>query len=86
MEPRLAALLIVDELIAADLVASVVTMALGAFTAVSPRRAAEIWASERLRTMTSERQALFIRWYRIFGIILFAAGVLFAHSTALSRH
>jgi Sec-independent protein secretion pathway component TatC len=86
MEPKLAALLTVGELTAADLVVSVVTMALGAFATVSPRRAAEIWASERLRNMTYERQALFVRWYRIFGIILFAGGALFAHSTALSRH
>ncbi len=86
MEAKLAALLIVGELTAADLVVSVVAVTFGAFAAVSPRRAAEIWASERLRYMTSERQALFVRWCRIFGIILFAGGVLFAHSTALSRH
>jgi|CZKL01.1.fsa_nt_gi hypothetical protein len=72
MEPKPAALLVVGELTAADLVMSVVAVALGAFAAVSPRRAAEIWESERLRTMTSERQALFVRWWLTFGIFLFA--------------
>ena len=86
MEPKLAALLLVGELTAANLVASAVAVALGAFAAVSPRRAAEIWGSERLRNMTSERQALFVRLWRIFGIFLFAGGVLFAHSMAFSRH
>lgn len=86
MEPKLAAFLIVGDLTAADLVVSVVAVAFGAFAAVSPRRAAEIWASERLRNMTSERQVLFVRWYRVFGIFLLAGGVLFAHITAFSRH
>jgi len=86
MEPELAALLIVGELTAADLVASVVAMALGAFAAASPRRAAEIWSSERLHNMTPERQALFVRWWRIFGIFIFATGALFAHSKVFSRH
>lgn len=86
MEAKLAALLIAGELSAADLVVSVVTMAFGAFAAVLPRRAAEIWASERLRNMPLERQALFVRWWRIFGIVLFATGVIFAHSKAFSRH
>jgi len=86
MEPKQAALLIVGNLTAADLVASAVAVALGAFAAVSPRRAADIWSSERLRDMTSERQALFVRLYRIFGIFLFAGGLLFAHSMVFSRH
>ncbi len=85
MEPKLAALLIAGELSAPDLVVSIVAMAIGAFAAVSPRRAAEIWASERLRDMTLERKALFVRWWRIFGIFLFATGALFAHSKAFSR-
>jgi hypothetical protein len=86
MEPKLAALLVVGELTAADLVLSVVAVALGAFAAISPRLAAEIWGSERLRNMTSERQALFVRLWRIFGILLFTGGVLFAHITLFSRH
>jgi Sec-independent protein secretion pathway component TatC len=85
MEPKLVARLIVGQLTAADLVVSLVAMAFGAFAAASPRRAAEIWASERLRNMTPESKAIFVRWYRIFGIVLFAGGLLFAHSMAFSR-
>jgi uncharacterized membrane protein HdeD (DUF308 family) len=77
MEPKLAALSIFGTLTAADLVVSGFAMTLGAFAAASPRRAVEIWASERLRNMTPERQASFVRWYRVFGIVLFLTGVFF---------
>lgn len=87
MEPNLAALSAVSTLSAANLVVSGLAMTFGAFAALSPRQAAEIWASERLRNMTPERQVSFVRWYRVFGIVLFLAGVSFAlHSTAFSQY
>jgi hypothetical protein len=62
----------------ANLIVSTVAMALGAFVAASPRRAAEIWGSHRLHNLAPERQSSFVRWYRVFGILLFLGGVLFA--------
>ena len=57
---------------------STVAMALGAFVAASPLRAAKIWGSQRLANLAPERRASFVRWYRAFGIFLFLAGVLVA--------
>jgi len=62
----------------ANLLVSVVAVALGCFVAVSPYRAAEIWGSQRLATLTPKRRASFIRWYRVFGIVLGLSGLLLA--------
>lgn len=78
MEPKFAALSIVDTFTAADLLVSAITMTLGVFATVSPRRAAELWASERLRNMPAGRQASFVRWYRVLGICLLLCGALLA--------
>lgn len=61
-----------------SLLISCVSMALGAFVAVAPHRAAEIWGSQRLQNLAPERISSFVSWYRIFGILLFVGGVLFA--------
>jgi hypothetical protein len=61
-----------------NLLVSTVAMALGGFVAASPHRAAKIWGSQRLARLAPERRALFVRWYRAFGILLYLAGVLHA--------
>lgn len=53
-------------------------MALGIFVTASPYRAAKIWGSQRLANLAPERKALFVSWYRGFGILLCLAGVLSA--------
>jgi hypothetical protein len=63
---------------AANLLVSAVTVSLGAFIAASPHRAAKIWGSQRLANLAPERRASFVRWYRVFGILLCLGGVLFA--------
>jgi hypothetical protein len=63
---------------AINLLLSTVAIALGVFVAISPARAAEIWASERLEKLAPQRRASFLRWFRAFGIILCLGGVLFA--------
>jgi hypothetical protein len=78
MVVKLGTLLIVDMLSAATLVASTVAMALGAFTVIAPRRAAEIWGSSRLKQLPPERSVSFVTWFRIFGILLFLSGMLVA--------
>ncbi len=78
---------IIDMPMGMNLLVSTVAMALGAFAAASPRRAAEIWGSQRLHNLAQDRQASFVCWYRIFGILLFLAGVLFAvDSIVFSRY
>lgn len=61
-----------------NLLVSGVAMALGVFTAASPQRAAELWGSQRMQNLAPEHKASFIGWYRIFGILLFIGGMLFA--------
>jgi hypothetical protein len=63
---------------AANLLVSTVAMALGTFVAAFPHQAAEIWGSQRLAKLSPERRALFIGWYRAFGVVLCLAGVLLA--------
>jgi hypothetical protein len=60
----------------ANLLASAVAMALGTFVVASPHRAAKIWGSQRLANLSPERRASFVRWYRVFGILLCLSGVL----------
>jgi len=78
MKAGLGALLIIFFPTAVNLLVSTVTLALGTFIAVSPDRAVKIWGSQRLAKVSPERKALFIRWYRAFGILLCLAGVLVA--------
>jgi len=78
MKAELIALSLVAKLMAASLLMSTVAMALGAFAVVSPRRAAEIWASQRLQNITPERKDSIIRWYRVLGVFLFLGGMLVA--------
>jgi hypothetical protein len=66
---------------AINLLVSAVTMALGAFLAASPHRAAEIWGSQRLANLAPDRRASFLRRYRALGILLWLAGVLLALAT-----
>lgn len=61
-----------------NLLVAAVAVALGAFSAISPGRAAEIWGAQRLERLAPERRPMFVRWYRAFGVLLWLAGVLFA--------
>ena len=61
-----------------DLLVSAIAMALGAFAATLPQRAAEIWGSKLLQNLAPEDRSSFIAWYRIFGILMFVGGVLLA--------
>ena len=65
-------------LMATYLLVSTVAMALGAFVAASPLRAAKIWGGATTANLAPERRAPFLRLYRAFGILLFLAGVLVA--------
>jgi len=60
----------------ASLFVSAVAIFLGSFVAASPQRAAEIWGSEKLYKLSPEKKISFVRWYRLFGILLCLAGVL----------
>jgi hypothetical protein len=61
-----------------NLLASAVGIALGAFIAAAPAKAAEIWGSQRLARLGPHHRASFLRWYRVFGIILCLGAVLLA--------
>ncbi len=62
-------------------------MALGSSVAASPHRAAKIWGSQRLQNLAPEGRASFVRWYRVFGILLCLAAIRFAlDSIVLSKY
>jgi hypothetical protein len=61
-----------------NLVVSIVAMVLGLFFAVSPNRAAKIWGTKQLENLAPEHRAVFLKWYRVFGIVLCLGGALFA--------
>jgi hypothetical protein len=64
---------------------SAVAIALGVFATLAPGRAAAIWGSERLSKLTPPRRSLFLQSYRIFGVILCLAAILFALDSIASR-
>ena len=70
----------------ANLLVSIVAMALGTFVAASPHRAARTWGSQRLANLAPERRASFVRLYRIFGLLLLLAGVLLALDSIVSAN
>jgi hypothetical protein len=53
-------------------------IAFGVVAVVSPRLAAKIWGAERLDGLTAKGRTSFLRWYRIFGVVLVLAGALSA--------
>ncbi len=55
---------------------STVAIALGAFVAASPHRAARIWGSQRHANWASDHTVSFECWCRAFGILLCLAGIL----------
>jgi hypothetical protein len=67
------------------LLVSAVAIALGVFATLAPDRAAAIWGSERLAKLTPPRRSLFLQSYRIFGVILCLAAILFALDSIASR-
>ena len=63
---------------AANLLVSAVAIALGAFVAICPSKAAKIWGSEKLDKLAPPKRASFLRWYRVLGILLCLGGALSA--------
>lgn len=61
-----------------DIVVSTLALALGLFSATSPLQAAQLWGSERLKSLTPGRKTWFLRGYRALGVMLSLAGVLMA--------
>jgi len=86
MATELAALSIVGTLMATNLLVSTVTIGIGAFVVASPRRAAKIWGSQRFDNLAPERRASFVSWYRVFGIFLCLAGLLFMADSIVSSN
>ena len=61
-----------------NLAVSVITIILGAFITASPARAAKIWGSEKLEGLTPAQEVVFVRWFRVLGILLCLGGILCA--------
>lgn len=70
-----------------NMLLSIVAMAFGAVAVASPARAAKVWGAGRLEGLPAHRRAMFLRWYRIFGVVLFLGGALTAvDSVAFSNY
>lgn len=64
--------------ISIGLAVSILAVAFGIFSTISPVRAANIFASGRLERLPPQDRILFLRCYRAFGMILCVGGTLFA--------
>ena len=64
--------------IAMSLFVSAAAVALGAYIAISPARAARIWGWEHLDKLTPKGRVLYLRAFRAMGIVIGLAGVLVA--------
>ncbi len=71
---------------AMEMVVYGLAMALGIFIAALPKRAAKIWGSEKLDKLASRQKVSFLRWYRVFGILLWLAGALIAIDCIVFPH
>ena len=61
-----------------DLLPSVLALTFGLLAAAAPSRAALLWSGDRMRDLPPGRRVVFLRWYRVFGLMLLLAGVLLA--------
>jgi hypothetical protein len=61
-----------------SLLLSTLAMVFGLLVVVSPTRAAKIWAAGRLDGLAPKRRVSFLRWYRVFGVVVFFFGVFYA--------
>lgn len=60
------------------LLASGVALALGGFIAISPTRAARIWGWENFDKMAPKHKVLYLRSFRLMGIVIGLGGILVA--------
>jgi hypothetical protein len=68
------------------LLLSTLAVTLGVFAASSPARAAQIWGWNHLDRLAPEQRDLYLRWYRVFGVVLCIGGVLFALDRMVFSH
>lgn len=61
-----------------NLVVSLVAIILGALIAASPAQAARIWGSEKLKKLAPPQKTIFVRWFRVLGILICLGGILSA--------
>ena len=54
---------------------SALAMVFGLFIVISPIRASNLWAAGRLVELAPERRVSYLRWYRVFGVVLFLSGL-----------
>jgi len=70
----------------ADLVVSALALVLGLFIAASPSQAAKLWSGDRLGKLTPQGRVWFLRCYRLLGVMIGLAGMLFALECFAASH
>ena len=72
---------------AVNLSLSAIAVTFGVFAAAAPGKAVKLWGWSNFDKLTPAQRALYLRWYRAFGIVLCLGGVFFAiDSVAFSRY
>lgn len=61
-----------------NLLVSTIALALGAFIAISPLRAARLWGWKHFNSLSPKRRALYLRGFRAMGLTISLAGILVA--------
>jgi len=61
-----------------EMIACGLSMALGILVAAFPAQTAKVWASRKLDQCTPTDRLWFVRCWRMFGVLLFLAGMLLA--------
>ncbi len=61
-----------------NIAVSTIALALGLFAASAPEHAARLWNPQRLDKLAPAGRVWFLRGYRLLGVVLSIAGVLFA--------
>ncbi len=61
-----------------NLLACAVALTFGLLAIASPTRAARIWGWNRLDQLPAARRISYLRWYRLFGLVLCLGGALLA--------
>jgi hypothetical protein len=67
-----------------NLFISSMAVALGIFVAAAPTRATKMWGWKQFDQLEPRHRTLYLRWYRVFGLLLGFGGILFALDSLLN--
>jgi hypothetical protein len=66
-----------------NLLSCAIALTFGLLAVASPMRAARIWGWSRLNQLPPARKTSYLRWYRVFGVVLCLGGALLLVDTLM---